>query len=156
MTATVSADLYALRMLLANGRECADSPRVLRLTIGAASADTWILALDAACEELDRREEAPRRAEAATCLDVMSRDEWLRVIHDERGRRRSNRELARLLGCNPTTVRRHLALHEIPGVLDELQREFTIYQGEGDHGSDVECESIPQRVRAIGDGRHGG
>jgi len=154
MTASLSADLYALRMLLANGREvtCDGSP--VRLVIGWNQAAHWMERLEEAIEQLDQAAEE-EDASPRPALDEMTRDDWLAELEDGAGRRRSNAELADRLGCNKTTVRRYLALHEIPTVLDEIACERLIPWTGANNGNNVAGVSGPGPLAAAGNGGDG-
>lgn len=154
MTACLSADLYALRVVLANAREVTSDGSPVRLVVGWNQSAEWVAALDAACDQLDQVEDAedletaPRRFR-----HDMSREEWLDLIHDERGRRRTVRDVAEDLGCNPMTVRKWLRRHNIPNLGELLQ----LGSGQGENnGNDVGSEPAGGRLAAVGDGGDGG
>ncbi len=151
MTACLSAELYALRMLLQNGREVTAAGSPVRLVIGWNQSGEWVAALDAACEQLDGAEEdddAPR-----IWTTRLTREEWLAVVHDEEGRRRTVKDVARDLGCNEQTVRKWLKHHRIPNLCDLLQ--IHVWDGGETNGNELAGVSGPEPLAAAGHGSDG-
>lgn len=148
MTATVSADLYALACMLRSAREVAGGEVPVRLVIGSTQCGAWINSLEAACEQLDAEEED--KGPLIWSRDL-TREQWLVVLHDDEGRRRMVPDVARDLGCSEQTVRKWIKYHNIPNLCETLQ--IRVWDGGENNGS---SSTIDDPAAPGTDRRHGG